>query len=88
MKKTTNDEFVKKYGETNMKNVLYAATAGDIVFAYTNPYTSATGLNILTTMLASFDSSNPLSETAVSKLTEYQKNAPTAAYTTGVLRNT
>ncbi|MCR4744799.1 MAG: VWA domain-containing protein [Lachnospiraceae bacterium] len=87
MKKSTNDDFVKKYGEINMKNVLEAATAGDLVFAYTNPYTSATGLNILTSMLSAFDSSNPLSETAVSKLTEYQKNAPTAAYTTGVLRN-
>lgn len=87
MKKSTYDDFMSKYNEASMQNVLKAATNGDLVFAYTNPYTSATGLNMLTTMLASFDSSNPLSDKAVSALTDYQKDAPTAAYTTGVLKN-
>ena len=87
MKKTTNDSFVAKYGEVNVENVLQAAIAGDLVFAYTNPYTSSTGLNILSAMLYSFDNENPLSDTAANKLIEYQLNAPTAAYTTSVLKN-
>lgn len=86
MKKSVYDSFISKYKTATMKNVLTAANAGDLVFAYTNPYTSATGLNMLSTMLAAFDSRNPLSDTAVAALTSYQKNAPTAAYTTGVLK--
>lgn len=87
LKKATYDTFIAKYKEVTVGNILQAAINGDIVFAYTNPYTSSTGLNILSAMLYAFDNSNPLSETAVSKLVEYQKNAPTAAYTTAVLKN-
>ena len=87
MEKKTYDEFISKYGEVTLKNVLDASIAGDLTFAYTNPYTSSTGLNILTGMLYAFDNSNPLSETAQSKLLEYQKKSPPVAYTTGVLRN-
>ena len=87
MKKSVNDAFVQKHGEVTMANVLQAAIDGEIVFAYTNPYTSSTGLNILSSMLYAFDNANPLSDTAVNKLVEYQRNAPTAAYTTAVLKN-
>lgn len=87
MKRSVYDEFVKKHNEVNMANILQAAIDGEIVFAYTNPYTSSTGLNILASMLYAFDNSNPLSDMAVNKLIEYQRNAPTAAYTTAVLKN-
>ncbi|MBR1534810.1 MAG: substrate-binding domain-containing protein, partial [Ruminococcus sp.] len=86
MEKNTYDEFVGKYGEVTLSNVLNASIAGDLTFAYTNPYTSSTGLNILTAMLYAFDSSNPLSDTAQQKLLDYQKESPPVAYTTGVLR--
>ncbi len=81
------DTYTKKYGEVTVSGVLEAAIAGDLIFAYTNPYTSSTGLNILTAMMYAFDPENPLSQTATDKLIAYQQNAPTAAYTTGVLRN-
>ncbi|MDR1800598.1 MAG: VWA domain-containing protein [Lachnospiraceae bacterium] len=87
MEKATYDEFIEKYKEVTVANVLTAANAGDLLFAYTNPYTSSTGLNIFTAMLAAFDTQNPLSSTASEKLIEYQKTAPTAAYTTAELRN-
>ena len=87
MKKAAYDNYTSKYGnDVTVDGVLNAAIAGDMVFAYTNPYTSSTGLNILSSMLYAFDNANPLSDTAVSKLVEYQKKAPTAAYTTGVLK--
>ena len=57
MEKNTYDTFVEKYKEVTLKNVLEASIAGDLTFAYTNPYTSSTGLNILTAMLHAFDSS-------------------------------
>ena len=87
IKKDVYDTFKEKYGEVTVKSVLEASNAGDIKFAYTNPYTSSTGLNILTAMLAAFDEQNPLSETATGKLMEYQKTSPPVAYTTSVLRN-
>lgn len=87
MEKQTHQEFVDKYGEVTVDKVLEASLAGDLTFAYTNPYTSSTGLNILATMLHSFDESNPLSDTAAQKLLDYQKQSPPVAYTTAVLRS-
>lgn len=87
MEKNTYDKFIKKYKEVTLKNVLNASIEGDLAFAYTNPYTSSTGLNILTSMLYAFDSKDPLSETAQKKLLDYQKQSPPVAYTTGVLRD-
>lgn len=87
IKQDVYQDFVSKYGEATMANVLTAANAGDLKFAYTNPYTSSTGLNILCAMLASFDANDPLSDTASNALIEYQKTAPPVAYNTAVLRN-
>lgn len=81
------DEFVAKYGEASIKTVIDATLAGDLNFAYTNPYTSSTGLNMLTMILHAFDEQNPLSKTAADKLLEYQRQSPPVAYTTAVLRN-
>lgn len=86
IKKDVYETFKKKYGDATVGNVLDATLAGDLTFAYTNPYTSSTGLNILTAMLKSFDEKDPLSDTASEKLLEYQKKSPPVAYTTAVLR--
>ncbi len=86
MEKNTYADFTAKYGDVTVDKVLEASLAGDLTFAYTNPYTSATGLNILATMLHSFDNNNPLSSAAAQKLLDYQKQSPPVAYTTGVLR--
>ena len=86
IQKDVYDKFIEKYKEATVGNVLDATINGDLVFAYTNPYTSSTGLNILTAMLKSFDEDDPLSENAAQKLIEYQKSSPPVAYTTAVLR--
>lgn len=87
MEKATYDTFVEKYGDVTVDKVLEASLAGDLTFAYTNPFTSSTGLNIFTAMLHAFDQNNPLSATASEKLLEYQRNSPPVAYTTAVLRD-
>ena len=87
IKKDVYNTFLEKYKDATVGNVLKASNAGDLTFAYTNPYTSSTGLNILTAMLKSFDPENPLSEQASAELMEYQKTSPPVAYTTAVLRN-
>ena len=87
MKEDAYETFIEKYKEATVSNILAAANAGDLVFAYTNPYTSSTGLNALTSMLYEFDSEDPLSNKASEALLEYQKNSPPVAYNTSVLRN-
>ena len=79
--------FIEKYGEVTMKNVVEATLAGDLNFAYTNPYSSSTGLNMLTMILKAFDPENPLSQTAADKLNVYQRSSPPTAHTTAVMRN-
>ncbi len=87
MKQDVYKTFIEKYKDISVSNVLKAANAGDLVFAYTNPYTSSTGLNALTSMLKEFDSKDPLSSKASEALLEYQKSSPPVAYNTSVLRN-
>lgn len=87
IEKGVYETFSKKYGEATVKNVIEATNAGDLTFAYTNPYTSSTGLNILAAMLKAFDEKDPLSAKAQEALLEYQKSSPPVAYTTAVLRN-
>lgn len=86
MEKSTYNSFIAKYKEVSLSNVLNASLNGDLTFAYTNPYTSSTGLNILTAMLYAFDNESPLSDAAQQKLLDYQKESPPVAYTTAVLR--
>jgi Ca-activated chloride channel family protein len=86
MEKATHEEFMAKYKEVTVDKVLEASLAGDLTFAYTNPFTSSTGLNIFTAMLHAFDPDNPLSAMASEKLLEYQRQSPPVAYTTAVLR--
>ncbi len=86
MEKATHDEFVEKYGEVTVAKVMEASLAGDLTFGNANSYTSSTGLNMTARMLESFDPANPLSSSATQKLLEYQKNAPSVAYTTAVLQ--
>lgn len=86
MEKNIHAEFVEKYGDVTVDKVLEASLAGDLSFAISNPYTSASGLNMSTMMLSSFDADNPLSDTAAQKLLDYQRQSPPVAYTTGVLR--
>ncbi len=81
------DGFIQEYKEVSMKTVVEATINGDLTFAYTYPYASSTGLNMLTMILAAFDPENPLSETASAKLMEYQKTAPPTAHTTAIMRN-
>ena len=87
MAKDTYNSFIDKYKDATVANVLTAANNGDLLFAYTNPFTSSTGLNVLTAMLKSFDENDPLSSKASQALLDYQKNSPPVAYTTAVLVN-
>ena len=81
------DDFIKKYGEVTVKNVVEATLNKDLTFAYTYPYSSSTGLNMLAMILKAFDEENPLSSKAEEKLMEYQRTAPPTAHTTKIMEN-
>ncbi len=84
--KSKNEELIKKYGSINLKNVIEAVEKKEILMGYTNPFASSTGLNFLVSALLTFDSKNPLSDTAVAAFENFQTNIPFVAYTTLQMR--
>ena len=86
LSKDKNDEIIKKYGSVNLKNITEAVSKNEIAMGYTNPLSSATGLNFLVSTLGTFDSKNPLSETAVNGFEKFQNNIPLVSYTTIQMR--
>lgn len=82
MKKTTYDNYIKKYSTVTIENVEKAVLAGDVVLGHTNPNVSSTGLNIFTQELRAFDPKNPFSTEAIDKFRQFQNLLPPAAPTT------
>ena len=87
LSKKTYSTLVEDYGEATVQSVAKATADGAITMGYTNPFTSATGMNFLVTLLDSYDSGSILSEKAISGFSEFQKNIPFVALTTGQMRN-
>ena len=54
---------------------------------YTNPQTSASGLNFLISILKNYDANNMLSDTAGQKFSDFQNNIPFVAFTTMQMRD-
>jgi Ca-activated chloride channel family protein len=75
-----------KYDEVSLETVVKATEDNVIAMGYTNPLTSATGLNFLVSTLYSYDSSDILSDTAVAGFRDFQNNVPYVAYTTLQMR--
>ena len=84
--KKKHDELISKYGAINMKTITEATANSEISMGYTNPFASATGLNFLISTLLNFDSSDPLSDKAISGFEQFQANVPFVAYTTLQMR--
>jgi Ca-activated chloride channel family protein len=75
-----------KYDEVSLETVVRATEDNVIAMGYTNPLTSATGLNFLVSTLYSYDSADILSDTAVAGFRDFQNNVPYVAYTTLQMR--
>lgn len=84
--KSKYKELVSEYGTINLKTVTEAVSENNIAMGYTNPLASSAGLNFLVSTLSTFDSSNPLSDTAVAGFEKFQNNIPFVAYTTLQMR--
>lgn len=81
------DWLASEYGTTDLSAITDAVANGDLVIGYTNPNTSAAGLNLLAAALDRYDSANPVSETAISGFTSFQANIPFVAMTTQQMRD-
>ena len=86
-RKDKQDEMVGKYGTVNVKSVTEAVATGEIQFGYTNPFTSATGMNWLISTLLYYDAKNPLSDKATQGFQEFQSNVPFVSLTTQQMRD-
>ncbi len=86
MKESTYQDIEKKYKEVNIDALVKSVTEDELLLGYTNPYTSSTGLSLLTQLMTHFDSNNPLSDQAVASLQAFQKELPSTLYNTLQLR--
>ncbi|MBQ6555460.1 MAG: VWA domain-containing protein, partial [Firmicutes bacterium] len=84
---STYSTLVEDYGSADAKTFAQATADGKITVGYTNPFTSATGMNFLVTLLDSYDSGNILSDRAIQGFQAFQENVPFVAMTTGQMRN-
>ena len=84
--KSKHGELVEQYGSVNVKTVIEAISNNEMAMGYTDPFASSTGLNFLITSLYTFDSSNLLSEQAVTGFESFQSNVPFLSSTTIQMR--
>lgn len=80
--KKTGDMLRADYGEASVNTVLNATIDGKMMMGYSNPYTSATGLNFLLAALASSGSDNVVDAAAVENFQKFQANVPLVSFTT------
>lgn len=84
MKQSVYDE-VASNGAVTIESVTKAINDGKLL-GYTNPYSSSTGLSLLSQLLYSFDASNPISDTSKEAFQKLQANIPSTFVTTAQLR--
>ena len=70
-----------------IKEIADAVSAGKINLGYTNPQTSATGMNLLMTILKEYGGNDLFSDEAINGFVNFQKNIPYVAYTTQQMRD-
>lgn len=80
--KKTGDMLRVDYGEASVNTVLNATIDGKMMMGYSNPYTSATGLNFLLSALASGSNDNIVDTAAVENFQKFQANVPLVSFTT------
>lgn len=86
VKNDVYDKIVQEYGSIDLGTVTEAVADGKLAMGYTNPFTSAAGLNFLACTLQRYDKKNILSEEAVNGFTKFQNNVPFVALTTTQMR--
>lgn len=87
MSKKVYNNIKEQYGEVTVKTIGQATADDFITMGYTNPFTSAAGMDFLVSLLDAYGSGNILSDDAVEGFTKFQSNVPFVSMTTGQMRN-
>ncbi|MBQ7637829.1 MAG: VWA domain-containing protein [Clostridia bacterium] len=87
LSKSTYSTLVEEYGAANVQTLAKATAEDKVIMGYTNPFTSATGLNFLITLLDSYSSGSINSQKAIDGFVSFQKNIPFVAMTTQQMRS-
>ena len=87
MKESIYDQIVANHGEVTISSLVASVKDDGLLLGYTNPYTSSVGLDLLVQLMTYFDPENPVSESAVSQLNEFQTHIPASFFTTLQLRD-
>ncbi|MBQ6019432.1 MAG: substrate-binding domain-containing protein, partial [Clostridia bacterium] len=82
MTKATYSTLTESYGDASVMSLAQATADDKLIMGYTNPFTSATGMNFLVTLLDSYSPGNIGSDKAVNGFTAFQSNVPFVAMTT------
>ena len=80
MSKKAKEAIISKYNNCDAETVITGVISGDCIVGYINPLSNEDGLNYLLTVLSSFDSQNPLGQSATDKLKAYQDRIPYVPY--------
>ena len=83
----TYSTLVEEYGAANVQTLAKATADDKVIMGYTNPFTSATGMNFLVTLLDSYASGSINSQKAIDGFVSFQKNIPFVAMTTQQMRS-
>lgn len=87
IKSSVYESLTKDYGNIDMKSITEAVCDKALTMGYTNPFTSAAGLNFLVCMLQRYDMDNMLSDEAIQGFMDFQNNIPFVALTTTQMRD-
>ena len=68
----TYSTLVEEYGAANVQTLAKATADDKVIMGYTNPFTSATGMNFLITLLDSYSSGNINSQKAIDGFVSFQ----------------
>ncbi len=86
MPKKVYNNIKEQYGSVDVQTIAQATADDFITMGYTNPFSSAAGMNFLVTLLDSYDSGSILSDKAAEGFSTFQANIPFVSMTTGQMR--
>ena len=87
LSKKKSEELTQKHGTLDGAAIVSSILDGELVVGYADALSSSEGLNFVLTALQTFDSKNPLSDTAVAQLKKFQDHIPYVAYDASQLKD-
>ena len=75
-----NDALTKKHGDLTIGTISESVLKGELALGYTTPLSNEDGFSFILSLLSSFDNSDPVSDSSIARLREFQDRVPLIAY--------